>query len=66
MKSRLEFFNLMKNGDLLAPRRQGRKEKIFSSFSELGALCVFARSILTLRAALLRRGLKSFLTENPE
>jgi hypothetical protein len=29
----------------IAPRRQERKEKYFSIFSELGVLCVFARVI---------------------
>jgi hypothetical protein len=31
--------------NFIAPRRQERKEKIFSCLSDLGALCVFARVI---------------------
>jgi hypothetical protein len=33
------------SGDLLAPRRQARKEKISSYLFELGGLCAFARDI---------------------
>jgi hypothetical protein len=36
------MFDRTTSRNFLAPRRQGRKEKISSCFSELGVLCVFA------------------------
>jgi hypothetical protein len=39
------MFDRTTSRNFLAPRRQERKEKIFSCFSELGVLCVFARVI---------------------
>jgi hypothetical protein len=36
------MFDRTTSRNFLAPRWQGRKEEIFSCFSELGALCVFA------------------------
>jgi hypothetical protein len=39
------MFDRTTSRNFLAPRRQERKERIFSCFSELGVLCVFARVI---------------------
>jgi hypothetical protein len=40
-----EMFDRSASRNFLAPRRQGRKEKLFFCFSELGMLYVFARVI---------------------
>jgi hypothetical protein len=39
------MFDRTTSRNFLAQRRQERKEKIFSCFSELGVLCAFARVI---------------------
>jgi hypothetical protein len=41
------MFNRTISTKIFAPRRQARKEKIYPVFSELGALCAFARVVFS-------------------